>query len=89
MELPRRIDWWRVITDLNYAGFSNGRIADELLVSKSWVASVKNDGTEPRYRDGDMLLALWVRATGKQVQDAPRGLASGDGARERARLACR
>lgn len=86
MTLPPRVDWWRVITDLNYAGYSNGRISAELLVSKSWVAGVKNDGTEPRYRDGEMLLALWSKAVGKPAAEAPKMAVAGYGARERARL---
>jgi len=84
--LNQRIDWWRVIIDLGYCGYSHQRIADELLVGKSWVAGVKNTGHEPRYRDGEMLLDLWAQAMQKPRSDAPRADVSAESARERWRL---
>jgi hypothetical protein len=81
-----RIDWWRVIVDLGYQGYSHQRIADELLVGKSWVAGVKNSGHEPRHRDGEMLLALWSQVMSKPATDAPRSAVSAESARERWRL---
>lgn len=88
MTLPPRVDWWRVITDLNYAGYSNGRIAEELLlVSKTWIARLRNENTEPRHRDGEMLLDLWARVMRCQASDAPRLTGHPSlGAKERARM---
>lgn len=81
-----RVDWWRVIVDLGYQGYSHQRIADELLVSKSWLAGVKNAGHEPRHHDGEMLLELWARATRRPTAEAPRVPANAESARERWRM---
>jgi hypothetical protein len=83
---PPRIDWFRVIVELNYAGLSNGRIAAEMLMSKGWVAGLKNDGIEPRYRDGQMLLGIWAAATGAAPEDAPLIDGDGEGCRARSRF---
>jgi hypothetical protein len=67
-----RIDWFRVIVDLERSGYAHQRIADELLRSKGWVNNLKCvPGAEPRHRDGQALLALWSRATGRPLHDAP------------------
>ena len=84
--VPPRVDWFRVIVELNYAGLSNGRIAAEMIMSRSWVAGLKNEGIEPRYRDGQMLLAIWAKATGSAPDDAPLIDAGGEGSRARARF---
>ena len=83
---PPRIDWFRVIVELNYAGLSNGRIAAEMLMSKSWVKALKNYGVEPRYRDGQMLLGIWATATGTALEDAPLIDGDGEGCRARSRF---
>lgn len=81
-----RIDWWRVIVELGYQGYSHQRIADELMVGKSWVAGVKNSGHEPKHGDGEMLLELWARVLGKPMSEAPRASVAADSARMRWRL---
>ena len=84
--VPPRIDWFRIIVELNYAGLSNGRIAAEMLMSKSWVKGLKNYGVEPRHRDGQMLLEIWAKATGSNLEVAPLLGGCGDGCRDRARF---
>lgn len=81
-----RIDWWRVIADLGVQGYSLRRISDELMVGKSWLDALKNQGHEPRHRDGEMLLQLWAQAMGKEMAEAPRAALGAEGARERWRL---
>jgi hypothetical protein len=67
-----RIDWFRVIVDLQRAGYSHDRIAAECLRGKTWVWSLQNvPGTEPRFHDGMLLLGLWATATGKDRATAP------------------
>jgi hypothetical protein len=61
-----RIDWFRVIVDLERARWSLERIAVAVERSKGWVSNLKNiPGTEPRFHDGLMLLGLWSQVTGK------------------------
>lgn len=67
------VDWFRIIVDLERAGFSHGRIADECLMGKTWVWSLKNvPDHEPRHADGLVLLSVWAQAVGKRAEDAPR-----------------
>lgn len=61
----QRVDWWRVITDLERNGISHDRVAAECLRSKGWVDCIKNGQSEPRFHDGLVLLGLWSEATGK------------------------
>ena len=51
------VDWWRVITDLEKAGWTHERIGRELGVHKSTVTAWKR-GVEPRHSDGARLLDL-------------------------------
>ncbi len=67
------IDWWRVIMDLERNGVTMARIAAECLRSVGWVSNLKNiPGTEPRHRDGVVLLAMWSERTGRPATEAPR-----------------
>ena len=71
--MTQRIDWFRVITDLERSGFSLERIADECMRGKTWAWSLKNvPNTEPRFHDGMLLLGMWADQTGKERADAPR-----------------
>jgi hypothetical protein len=67
------VDWFRIIIDLERAGFSHGRIADECLMGKTWVWSLKNvPDHEPRHWDGQVLLSVWSTAMDMPASDAPR-----------------
>ena len=64
-----RIDWWRVITDLERAGISHERVAAECVRSKAWVANIKNcPNAEPRFHDGMILLRIWQQWVGDITQ---------------------
>ncbi len=74
-----RIDWFRVIVDLERSTDAAGRrwslerIADAMDRSKGWVSNLKTiPDTEPRFHDGLMLLGLWHSVTGKLAPDIPR-----------------
>lgn len=69
---PDRVDWWRVVTDLQRAGYSTDRIAAECLRSVGWVDGLKNRAAEPRFADGMQLLGLWADVAGMDVADAPK-----------------
>lgn len=67
-----RVDWFRVITDMQYCGWSHGRICRTLGRHKSWLAMIKNTpGAEPRFRDGQSLIELWHHVTGKPLDLIP------------------
>ncbi|EXU75347.1 hypothetical protein BG55_11475 [Erwinia mallotivora] len=65
-----QVDWFRVITDLERAGFTHQRIARHLIAAKSTVMYSKN-GSEPRYSDGERLIRLWELVTEKTQDDLP------------------
>lgn len=74
-ERTQSVDWFRVIVDLERSGYSHDRIAAECMRSKGWVNNLKCiPGTEPRHRDGVVLLAIWSDATGRKALQAPRVL---------------
>lgn len=64
------IDWFKVINDLNNSNFDLELLGDLVGVHKQTVKNWKN-GTEPRYRDGEKLIFLWVQATGKKRKQLP------------------
>lgn len=69
--LTDRIDWFRIVADLNYRGIRTQAIADKVGVARMTVAGWK-DGAEPKHADGEKLLDLWVTVTSKPKQYAPR-----------------
>lgn len=67
------VDWWRVITDLERAGCSHSRIAAEVLRGKGWVDGLKNmPGYQPKHADGETVIVLWCKFTGKTRADLPK-----------------
>ena len=69
---PARIDWFRVIVNLEREGYAIRDLAAQLEKSKGWVEHLKNSpGAEPRFDDGNALLALWCEAMDKSLADVP------------------
>lgn len=72
---PRhRVDWFRVLADLQYLGMSNNEAADRMGVPQRTVAGWK-EGAEPRHCDGEVLIGLWCEMTGKTRAGLPQELA--------------
>lgn len=83
MNAPQHIDWPRLLGDIAHllgepTIDGRGRIpagtrtlADYLRVSRSTLLRWQ-DGSEPRHSDGEALLVVWCRLTGKSVAFAPR-----------------
>ena len=65
-----QIDWFRLITDLERAGFTHDKIARQLVASRSSIFYWKT-GSEPRYSDGERLIRLWALVTHKTQEDLP------------------
>jgi hypothetical protein len=68
---PRRIDWFRVLTDLKYAGVPINSVAMMIRVPHGTVKGWK-DGAEPKYADGEKLIEFWVQITGRLPDTVPR-----------------
>lgn len=60
-----KIDWFRVIVELCYShGYTHETIAAAVGLSKSSVQNWKN-GASPKFEEGNRLIELWARVTGK------------------------
>lgn len=70
---PARVDWFRVLVNLDREGYSERDIAALVGMSKGWVEHLKKSpGAEPRLDDGMALLDLWCEAMDKALEDVPR-----------------
>ncbi len=66
-----RIDWFQVLTDLARAGVPVSAVAPAIRVPKSTILGWKQ-GAEPKFTDGEKLVALWVGITTRPVEQLPR-----------------
>ncbi len=66
------VHWFSVLRDLIYKGRSLRRIAKDLQLSRSQVARLYNEGTEPKFEVGERLLRLWMSVTNKTEEEIPR-----------------
>lgn len=66
-----RVDWFRVIVELERHGFTPYDISDQIETARSTVVHWRNDGTEPRHLDGERLIKFWSAATCKGREDLP------------------
>lgn len=66
-----KIDWFRILCDLNRNGLSLQVIAEELDVVPSTLIGWKK-GSEPRHHTGEALIELWCRETGRSRQEVPK-----------------
>lgn len=68
---PDRIDWFRVLIDLNRAGLPTSAVSQQLAIPLTTILGWKQ-GAEPRYADGESLLELWGRVLDRARERAPR-----------------
>ncbi len=71
--MSRKVDWFRIITDLNRKGYSQRKIAEQIGCCKSALNGWYAGHTEPNYSHGVALVefhaTIIVRDSG-QVQQA-------------------
>lgn len=58
-ETSIRVDWWRVLADLNRFGLSVTDVSSQTSIPRSTLDGYKNLNVEPKHADGERLLALW------------------------------
>jgi hypothetical protein len=63
LDTLERVDWFRVLADLQAIGWSNNHVSRTLAVPTATLYGWKN-GSEPTHYDGDRLLTLWRDTTG-------------------------
>lgn len=66
-----KIDWFRLIVDLDYHGYGPTTVSLSIDVAKTTLLGWKQ-GSRPRYEEGDRLIDLWVRVTGNGRETVPR-----------------
>lgn len=73
---PRRpapekfIDWFQVIAMLRKAGYSVQSISDAIKVPRTTLIGWKQ-GAEPRYSEGERLIAFWCEITSQAREKLP------------------
>ncbi|NVZ61243.1 hypothetical protein HX867_04035 [Pseudomonas gingeri] len=72
---PKRIDWFRVITEVLRSGYSIQGAADEIGVARTTLIGWKQ-GAEPRYSEGERLVLLWCQVTEQDRNELPMVAAS-------------
>lgn len=65
-----RTDWFRVLADLQYAGYPNTRVAAILDVPLATLRGWKA-GSEPAHEYGHCLLELWTEVTDRMITMRP------------------
>lgn len=67
-----RVDWFRILIDLERAGLTQQEVADVTGIPRSTLKAYK-DATEPSYFNGEVLISCWMRYTGRHRNDVPMG----------------
>lgn len=70
MDMPTRVDWFKIIDDLKRQGVSLYGICAAIGVSPQKLCGYKQ-GSEPKHGDGEKLLKLWCQVTGKDREQVP------------------
>lgn len=65
-----RTDWFRILTDLQYTGYSHARVAELVEVPLPTLHGWKR-GSEPAHNYGHALLELWTEVTGLPLSSRP------------------
>lgn len=66
-----RVDWFRVLVDLDRAGCPMKRVCFLLELPPTTVSGWKNDHKEPRHGDGERLIRLWSEWLQRHRDDVP------------------
>lgn len=64
------IDWFQVIVALSRNGYSLSSIAAHIKVPKATLSGWKH-GAEPRYTEGERLVAFWCQVTTRSRDQLP------------------
>lgn len=69
----RRIDWARILVNLQATGLSLQQIADDIDCGRTTLLGYMNEDapSEPQYWVGHSLLALWCVKCGTNLADVP------------------
>lgn len=68
----KRVDWFRVLADVRSAGLPLRVITAMTGISKPTLLDLRNQEADPKMHQGEILVALWVRVTGRPADEVPR-----------------
>lgn len=68
---PDRVDWFQVLIDLGKRGVPVMVVSSAIGVPQSTILGWKQ-GAEPKFTDGEKLVALWAGITDRPVEELPR-----------------
>lgn len=68
----KRVDWFRVLADLRGHGLTMRVITACTGISKPTLLDIRNQDADPKMHQGELLIALWVRTTGRPADEVPR-----------------
>lgn len=68
---PDRVDWFQVLTDLGRKGVPVLAVSSAIAVPQSTILGWKQ-GAEPKFADGEKLVALWLGLTERPIEQLPR-----------------
>ena len=69
-QAEKRVDWFKVITNLSRAGYSPHTVSDAIGVARTTLIGWKQ-GAEPRYTEGERLVSFWCQVTGRDRKSLP------------------
>lgn len=70
--IVKKVDWFWLLTDLQGHGLTMRVITACTGVSKPTLLDIKNQDADPKMHQGELLIALWVRTTGRPADEVPR-----------------
>ena len=68
----KRVDWFRVLADLRDKGLTLRVITACTGISKPTLLDLRNQEADPKMHQGELLIALWMRETGRTFDKVPR-----------------
>lgn len=68
--MEMRVDWFRLLADLEREGFSNLSVAEQIDVPRSSLSTYK-DGSEPSHVVGEKLIVFWRSCTTRSREELP------------------
>lgn len=73
IDTQRRIDWFRVVVDLERLGWNPKRIGahPDVDIPRSTIVGWKLGNGRPKFEEGLRVILLWAEVTGKTAGDVP------------------
>ena len=72
LQLQERVDWFRVIVDIEKKGIPSRHLAINLDIPPSTLMGWKLENHRPKFEEGLRLLNCWCKLTKKHLEQAPR-----------------